>query len=237
MNAIKRFGSAMIVPVLMFAFFGIVLGFATLFKNPTIMGSLADQHTFWFKFWSVIESGGWVIFTHMEVVFVVGLPLSLAKKAPGHAALAALMGYLMFNTFINAILTQWPHTFGANLEKGVENVPGLKSIAGIATLDTNILGGIIISAIITWIHNRYYSKRLPEMVGVFQGLTFVVTISFFVDVTISSNYLCYLANCSARYWLNATLYHCFRLYRCMVVSLLRTCINTNRITSLYLCAN
>lgn len=49
----------------------------------------------------------------MEVVFVVGLPLSLAKKAPGHAALAALMGYLMFNTFINAILTQWPHTFGA----------------------------------------------------------------------------------------------------------------------------
>ena len=37
-------------------------------------------------------------------------------------------GYLMFNTFINAILTQWPHTFGANLEKGVENVTGLKAI-------------------------------------------------------------------------------------------------------------
>ena len=48
-------------------------------------------------------------FTHMEVVFVVGLPLSLAK-APGHAALA-LMGYLMFNTFINAILTQWPYVW------------------------------------------------------------------------------------------------------------------------------
>jgi phosphotransferase system glucose/maltose/N-acetylglucosamine-specific IIC component len=48
MNAIKRFGSAMIVPVLMFAFFGIILGFATLFKNPTIMGGLADSHTFWF---------------------------------------------------------------------------------------------------------------------------------------------------------------------------------------------
>ncbi|WP_057492900.1 alpha-glucoside-specific PTS transporter subunit IIBC [Staphylococcus epidermidis] len=186
MNAIKRFGSAMIVPVLMFAFFGIVLGFATLFKNPTIMGGLAEQHTFWFKFWSVIESGGWVIFTHMEIVFVVGLPLSLAKKAPGHAALAALMGYLMFNTFINAILTQWPHTFGANLKKGVENTTGLKSIAGIETLDTNILGAIIISGIITWIHNRYYSKRLPEMLGVFQGLTFVVTISFFVMLPVAA---------------------------------------------------
>ena len=44
------------------------------------MGSLADSHTFWFKFWSIIEAGGWVIFNHMEIVFVVGLPLSLAKK-------------------------------------------------------------------------------------------------------------------------------------------------------------
>ena len=45
MNAIKRFGSAMIVPVLMFAFFGIVLGLATLFKNPSIMGSIAEEGT------------------------------------------------------------------------------------------------------------------------------------------------------------------------------------------------
>ena len=58
------------------------------------------------------------------------------------------MGYLMFNTFINAILTQWPHTFGANLKKGVENVTGLKAIAGIETLDTNILGAIIISGLL-----------------------------------------------------------------------------------------
>lgn len=80
MNAIKRFGSAMIVPVLMFAFSVLFWDSLHYLKNPTIMGGLADQQTFWFKFWSVIESGGWVIFTHMEIVFVVGLPLSLAKK-------------------------------------------------------------------------------------------------------------------------------------------------------------
>ena len=114
------------------------------------------------------------------------------------------MGYLMFNTFINAILTQWPHTFGANLKKGVENVTGLKAIAGIETLDTNILGAIIISGIITWIHNRYYSKRLPEMLGVFQGLTFVVTISFFCNVTYCSNNMCGLANNSTWNCINST---------------------------------
>ena len=47
------------------------------------------------------------------------------------------MGYLMFNTFINTILTQWPYVW-CKLTKGVENVTGLKAIAGIPTLDTNI---------------------------------------------------------------------------------------------------
>lgn len=42
MNVIKWFGSVMIVFVLMFVFFGIVLGFVILFKNLIIMGGLVD---------------------------------------------------------------------------------------------------------------------------------------------------------------------------------------------------
>lgn len=63
MNAIKRFGSAMIVPVLLFAFFGIVLGLATLFNNPMIMGSIAEEGTMWNSIWTIVESGGWTILT------------------------------------------------------------------------------------------------------------------------------------------------------------------------------
>ncbi|GIN05911.1 PTS alpha-glucoside transporter subunit IIBC [Shouchella clausii] len=182
MNAIKRFGSAMIVPVLLFAFFGIVVGLATLFKNPAIMGDIAAEGTMWYKVWSLIESGGWTIFNHMELAFVIGLPISLAKKAQARATLAALMVYLVFNNFINAILTLWPSTFGVDLSQGVENITGVKEIAGIPTLDTNIIGAIVISAIVIWIHNRFYDQMLPEMLGIFQGLVFVVIIGFFVMI-------------------------------------------------------
>ncbi|GIN14762.1 PTS alpha-glucoside transporter subunit IIBC [Shouchella clausii] len=182
MNAIKRFGSAMIVPVLLFAFFGIVVGLATLFKNPAIMGDIAAEGTMWYKVWSLIESGGWTIFNHMELAFVIGLPISLAKKAQARATLAALMVYLVFNNFINAILTLWPSTFGVDLSQGVENITGVKEIAGIPTLDTNIIGAIVISGIVIWIHNRFYDQKLPEMLGIFQGLVFVVIIGFFVMI-------------------------------------------------------
>ncbi|EOT2035014.1 alpha-glucoside-specific PTS transporter subunit IIBC [Staphylococcus pseudintermedius] len=185
MNAIKRFGSAMIVPVILFAFFGIVVGLATLFKNENIMGSIAAKGTTWFNIWSVVESGGWTIFTHMELAFVIGLPISLAKKAQGRATLAALMIYLVFNNFINALLTIWPDVFGVDLSKGVENVTGVKTIAGIPTLDTSIIGAILISAIAIWIHNRFYDQKLPEMLGIFQGLTFVVMIGFFLMIPVA----------------------------------------------------
>lgn len=37
MQKIQRFGSAMFVPVLLFAFAGIIVGISTLFKNKTLM--------------------------------------------------------------------------------------------------------------------------------------------------------------------------------------------------------
>lgn len=185
MNAIKRFGSAMVVPVLLFAFFGIVVGLATLCKNPAIMGEMAGEGTMWYKVWSLIESGGWTIFNHMELAFVIGLPISLAKKAQARATLAALMIYLVFNNYIHAILTLWPSTFGVDLSQGVENVAGVKEIAGIPTLDTSIIGAVMISGIVIWIHNRFYDQKLPEMLGIFQGLVFVVIIGFFVMIPIA----------------------------------------------------
>ena len=185
MGAIRRFGSAMIVPVLLFAFFGIVLGLATLFTDKTIMGSIAAEGTMWHSIWTIIENGGWTIFDHMELAFVIGLPISLAKKAQARATLAALMIYLVFNNYINAILTLWPDAFGVDLSQGVENLTGVKEIAGIVTLDTNIIGAITISAIVIWIHNRFYDTKLPEMLGIFQGLSFVVIIGFFIMIPLA----------------------------------------------------
>lgn len=57
---------------------------------------------------------------------------------------------------------------------------GLDMIAGIKTLDTNILGAITIAGITVWIHNRFFEKRLPEYQGIFQGSPLVGMIGFIV---------------------------------------------------------
>lgn len=46
---------------------------------------------------------------------------------------------------------------------------GLTMMAGIKTLDTSIIGAIIISGIVTALHNRLFDKKLPVFLGIFQG--------------------------------------------------------------------
>ena len=57
---------------------------------------------------------------------------------------------------------------------------GLKMIAGIKTIDTGIFGAIIISAIVVWVHNRWFDKKLPDFLGIFQGTQYVYAVCFFL---------------------------------------------------------
>jgi len=76
----------------------------------------------------------------------------------------------------------WGHFFGVDFTAEPAAGSGLAMIAGIKTLDTSIIGAIIISGIVTAIHNRYFDKQLPVFLGIFQGTSFVVILAFFVMI-------------------------------------------------------
>lgn len=61
----------------------------------------------------------------------------------------------------------------------------LFSFAGIKTLDTGIIGAIFISAIVVYLHNRYFEKKLPDFLGIFQGSSYVVVLGFFAMLPIA----------------------------------------------------
>ncbi|GER70721.1 hypothetical protein BpJC7_20240 [Weizmannia acidilactici] len=104
MKNIQRFGGAMFTPVLLFSFAGIMLAISILFCNPSVFGSLASEGTLWYGIWDTVQQGAWTVFNQIELLFVVGLPIGLAKKASGRAAMEALVTYLTWNYFIAPFL-------------------------------------------------------------------------------------------------------------------------------------
>ena len=157
LSQIQRFGGAMFTPVLLFPFAGIVVGIAIMLSNPLFVGeALTAPDNLFAQIVHIIEEGGWAVFRNMPLIFAVGLPIGLAKQAQGRACLAVLISFLTWNYFINAMGTTWGHFFGVNFSAEPVAGSGLAMIAGIKTLDTSIIGAIIISGIVTAIHNLLF---------------------------------------------------------------------------------
>lgn len=183
LSQIQRFGGAMFTPVLLFPFAGIVVGIAIMLRNPLFVGeALTAPDNLFAQIVHIIEEGGWAVFRNMPLIFAVGLPIGLAKQAQGRACLAVLISFLTWNYFINAMGMTWGHFFGVDFSAEPTAGSGLAMIAGIKTLDTSIIGAIIISGLATAIHNRFFDKPLPVFLGIFQGTSFVVILAFFVMI-------------------------------------------------------
>lgn len=178
----QRLGGALFAPVLLFPFAGLVVALTIILKNPDFVGELANTNGTFYKMITVIEEGGWTVFRQLPLIFAIGLPIGLAKKAHPRACLAVLATYLIYNYFISAILTFWGPSFGVDFTQNVGGVSGLTTIAGIKTLDTSIVGAIVISGITIYIHNKFFDTKLPDFLGTFQGTTLVSAIAFVVMI-------------------------------------------------------
>lgn len=185
MQKIQKFGGAMFTPVLLFAFAGIVIGIGTLFTTETIMGSLAAPSSMWYKCWNVLLQGGWTVFNQLPLLFVVGLPIGMAKKQNARCCMEALVLYLTFHYFLNTILSQWGGVFGVDFAQEVGGTSGLTMIANIKTLDMGMMGALAIAGIVIYLHNRFFDTELPEWLGTFSGSTFVFMVGFFVMIPVA----------------------------------------------------
>lgn len=185
MKKIQRFGGALFTPTLLFAFSGIMVGFSIVFQNEAIMGSLAKPTHIWYQVWDVISAGAWMVFNQLPLLFAVALPIALAKKQQARACMEAVATYLTFNYFVGKMLTHWGVFFGVDFMQDVATGNGLTMIAGIKTLDTGMMGALLISGIVIWIHNRYYDTELPDFIGLFKGSSLVVAICFFLMIPLA----------------------------------------------------
>ncbi|QMV15772.1 alpha-glucoside-specific PTS transporter subunit IIBC [Vibrio spartinae] len=179
LSQIQRFGGAMFTPVLLFPFAGIIVGLSIVLKNPDFMGSLADTNSTFFQLMKILEEGGWTIFRNMPLIFAIALPIGLAQKAHARACLVVFLSYLTYNYFIAAMATVWGSDFGVDFSQAPGGVSGLTLISGIKTLDTSIVGAILIASLVTYLHNRFFDTKLPDYLGIFQGTAFIAILAFF----------------------------------------------------------
>ena len=113
-----------------------------------------------------MSAAGSIIFANLSLLLCVGLCIGLAKKDKGTAALAGVVGYLVMNASIQAMLKVF--------------IPDGKAI------DTGVIGALVIGSVAVYLHNKYRNIELPQVLGFFGGSRFVPIVTSFSAIFIGA---------------------------------------------------
>ncbi|MFC7327555.1 PTS transporter subunit EIIC [Marinactinospora rubrisoli] len=118
----------------------------------------------------VVGQAGNALFENLPLLFAVGVAIGFARRADGSTALAALVGYLVFDRVTKTIFFDLGGTVGERVT--LETVDGAVVNWG-AKNPTDVLGGIVIGLVAALLWQRFYRIKLPTWLGFFGGRRFV----------------------------------------------------------------
>lgn len=169
----------MFAPAMLFSISGLMVGVSALATTADIVGDLAVYGTPWYVFWAIIHRGSWTVFKRLPLLFAVALPIGLAQKQPARCCLEALVAYFAYCFFLSEIIKLSGDNLGLKYPSSLTPANGITVIDGIKTLDTGIIGPLVVSATVVAIHDRFYDAKVPDWLGTFSGSSLVYLISFF----------------------------------------------------------
>ncbi|GAA3759811.1 PTS system N-acetylglucosamine-specific IIC component [Spinactinospora alkalitolerans] len=185
---LQRIGRSLMMPIAVLPAAGILLRLGQgdmLGSNGPEVGGLADVAGMsWMEpVAGVIGTAGDALFQALPLLFAVGVAIGFAKRADGSTALAAVVGYMVFDR-----VTKWLFfELGGELGEAVTtfDADGNPAINWGVKNPTDVLGGIVIGIVAALLWQRFYRIKLPSWLGFFGGRRFVPIITAFAALLLA----------------------------------------------------
>lgn len=165
----QKLSRAFLMPIALLSIASLMTGVASVFlwhdqlkEMFPIITSPAIQYVA-----KLLESAGGVVTNNLPILYCVSISFSMADEDKEYAAFGALVGYLAFLVSMGFLLS---------VNTGLaERMPqgSVSTILGYETVNTGVLGAIVVGLISAWIHNRVHTIKLPMALSFFGGVRFV----------------------------------------------------------------
>jgi N-acetylglucosamine PTS system EIICBA or EIICB component len=162
--AAQRLGRSLLLPIAS-------LPVAALLARLGADDMLGPDGLGWDAVASVIGAAGDALFANLPILFAVGVAIGWARRADGSTALAAVVGYLVFQAVGDAMS---PYVLGAAPEGEEQEL-----------INYGVLGGIVIGLTAAVLWQRYYRIKLPPYLAFFGGRRFVPMATAFAALVIA----------------------------------------------------
>lgn len=178
----QQFGKSFMLPIAVLPAAGLLLGIGGALSNPNTVSAYPFLDIAWLQaIFTIMSAAGNIVFANLPIIFAVGVAVGLARSDKGTAGLAAMIGYFVMNSAINALLTLTGELASDNLAGA-----GQGMAVGIQTLETGVFGGIVVGIVAAFLHNKYNKIELPQVLGFFGGSRFIPIVVSFVAIFIGA---------------------------------------------------
>ncbi|MEV0646467.1 PTS transporter subunit EIIC [Phytomonospora sp. NPDC050363] len=168
---LQKFGRSLMLPIAVLPAAALLLRFG----QPDMLGEdgLGAHWEWLLPVAKVFAAAGQVLFDNLPLLFAVGVSLGMARKADGSTALAAVVGYLVFDRVTKAMFSE-----SRIADQVMQNVVGPGGVVE-AKIDlgmmnpTGVLGGIMIGIVAGLLWQKYHRIKLPQWLSFFGGRRFV----------------------------------------------------------------
>ena len=164
LGALQRLGRSLMLPIAALPVAAILLRLG----QPDMLGAgdsglaLGTRWPFLEPVADVLAAAGGTLFSHLGLLFAVGVAVGFARKSDGSTALAAVVGYLVFDEVTTAMS---PYV--------LEPAAGTSS----PVIDYGVFGGILIGIGSALLWQRFHRIKLPTYLAFFGGRRFVPIIT------------------------------------------------------------
>lgn len=176
----QQFGKSFMLPIAVLPAAGLLLGIGGALSNPNTVSAYPFLDIGWLQaIFTIMSSAGSIVFSNLPIIFAAGVAIGLARSDKGTAGLAAMIGYFVMNSSINALLS-----ITGNLAENNLAGAGQGMAVGIQTLETGVFGGIVVGIVAALLHNKYNKIQLPQVLGFFGGSRFIPIIVSFTSILV-----------------------------------------------------
>ncbi|WP_101783869.1 PTS transporter subunit EIIC [Nonomuraea indica] len=188
MSVLQRLGRSLMLPIAALPAAALLVRFGQpdmLGSNGAEPGGLADVAGFGRlnQVAEVLAAAGTALLDNIPLLFAVGVAIGFARKADGTTALAAVVGYMVFDRVTKVMF------FGSSIRDTVL----LRKVEGRSVTEvidhglqnpTMVLGGILMGLVTALLWQRFHRIKLPSWLAFFGGRRFVPIVTAFVALVL-----------------------------------------------------
>lgn len=173
-NGLQLFGKSLFAPILILPIIGLFIAFGNVFGN----GNLAQYVAFLDypavqNFGKFISSSAVSILQNLALIFAVGIPIGLAKKDKGYAALTGLVTFVIFINAMHQVLSLTDKLVPAESMQ----MAGQAMVLNVQVLEMGVFSGIMLGAIVGILHNKYCDTQFNGVMAIYSGHRFVAILA------------------------------------------------------------